>query len=67
MRCEHCGLEGHTGAGCNRPEGVAARGGKVIRIHTNPIGWNRASATSTARGRRNAARARYGIERRATS
>lgn len=52
LRCEYCKLEGHSGASCNRPEGVAARGGRVLHLGDadNPVGFNHASREKVTRG-----------------
>lgn len=56
VRCEHCGLP-HPSNRCNRPEGVAARGGRVLRVGDLPNSMA-GSEESARRGRDNAARKR---------
>ncbi len=54
MKCAHCGLP-HRSEQCNRPEGIAARGG-VCRMHERSIGWASASRESVLRGTRRGGR-----------
>lgn len=50
-RCRHCGFD-HPSRRCNRPEGVAAHGGRVLRISDQPIEWAKAAQEhQKARGR----------------
>jgi hypothetical protein len=36
--CKHCGLK-HRSENCNRPEGLAARGGKKVKIDHHSMDW----------------------------
>lgn len=47
--CEACGLPGHRAVSCNRPEGIALRGGK-LRMHEQPIGFSSVPYRSVERG-----------------
>jgi hypothetical protein len=50
-KCEHCGLAHPTDC-CNRPEGIAARGGVVLRMKFNPIGWKSCQPHQLEKGQR---------------
>ena len=52
MICRYCGLEGHDGSRCNRPEGVASRGGVVIRMSDQAPTWRNAGRAGVLRGSR---------------
>lgn len=48
--CAACGLRGHSQVTCNRPEGVAARGGVILRIATRSLAWAGENKESIERG-----------------
>ena len=49
--CSYCGPS-HPSERCNREPGVAARGGKIIRIKQYSLAWKACQPHQLARGRR---------------
>lgn len=62
MTCSHCGLS-HPSDRCNRPEGIASRGGRKLKLSDHSLAFVHAPARSLRRGRRIGGRSAWSARR----